>query len=383
MLKGSWKESNLDFIDITIPDENIDKEALDTAFGSLYSDDVVIAPTTVIPVLAAATLLSLEDLIIQCAFLMMETMSAKSVCCYHMASLMYGQSEVTEACLDWLQKNVMHCQAVSLLKEISVNLMAEVIGSHRLFVMQVEMDVYTMLRKWLFLKLHSDWEGTMKELSRESDLYFKAKFSEGDLYYLETVEGQPYLPVFENLRLQHVVNDVSSVKIVEDDGIIPSAWLEPIFRQRWLQMLRVDQLNRTGMMRVGSAEFQKGAMRCGRVLDKDGQYCWRWTGYNFGVDLLVSFNSRLIFFKRNTLTQSCPGAVSLLDEREIVFELRVATFNVHGQTTFERSSGVKSFSLLKDEEAVVMTIDRHATFPLHISCHFLTYATLIKASTRS
>ncbi len=33
--------------------------ALDIAFGSLYKDDVLIKPTTVINVLAAATLLSL------------------------------------------------------------------------------------------------------------------------------------------------------------------------------------------------------------------------------------------------------------------------------------------------------------------------------------
>ena len=33
--------------------------ALDVAFGSLYRDDVLIRPTNVVPVLAAATLLSL------------------------------------------------------------------------------------------------------------------------------------------------------------------------------------------------------------------------------------------------------------------------------------------------------------------------------------
>lgn len=59
MFNGSWKESNENHITLEIPDENIDIEALNTAFGSLYCDEVIITPTSVVPLLAAANLLQL------------------------------------------------------------------------------------------------------------------------------------------------------------------------------------------------------------------------------------------------------------------------------------------------------------------------------------
>lgn len=49
------------------------------------------------------------------------------------------------------------------------------------------------------------------------------------------------------------------------------------------------------------------------------QYCWRWTGFNFGFDLLVTYTNRYIIFKRNTLNQPCSGSVSLQPRRNIAF----------------------------------------------------------------
>lgn len=54
-------------IDLQIPDENVTKESLNTALGSLYSDDVDISPETVVSVLAAASLIQLEGLMQQCS----------------------------------------------------------------------------------------------------------------------------------------------------------------------------------------------------------------------------------------------------------------------------------------------------------------------------
>lgn len=49
------------------------------------------------------------------------------------------------------------------------------------------------------------------------------------------------------------------------------------------------------------------------------QYCWRWTGFNFGFDLLITYTNRYIIFKRNTLNQPCSGSVSLQPRRSIAF----------------------------------------------------------------
>uniref|UniRef100_A0A8C4MJN4 BTB domain-containing protein n=1 Tax=Equus asinus TaxID=9793 RepID=A0A8C4MJN4_EQUAS len=55
MFSGSWKESSMNIIELEIPDQSIDIEALQVAFGSLYQDDVLIKPSRVIAILAAAS----------------------------------------------------------------------------------------------------------------------------------------------------------------------------------------------------------------------------------------------------------------------------------------------------------------------------------------
>uniref|UniRef100_A0A3Q2HDJ0 BTB domain-containing protein n=1 Tax=Equus caballus TaxID=9796 RepID=A0A3Q2HDJ0_HORSE len=61
MFSGSWKESSMNIIELEIPDQNIDIEALQVAFGSLYQDDVLIKPSRVIAILAAACMLQLVE----------------------------------------------------------------------------------------------------------------------------------------------------------------------------------------------------------------------------------------------------------------------------------------------------------------------------------
>lgn len=113
-------------------------------------------------------------------------------------------------------------------------------------------------------------------------------------------------------------------------------------------------------------------MRCGRKLAKDGDYCWRWTGFNFGFDLLVTYTNRYIIFKRNTLNQPCSGSVSLQPRRNIAFRLRLASFDSSGKLICSRTTGYQILTLEKDQEQVVMNLDsRLLIFPLYICCNFL------------
>ncbi|MGH0136823.1 UNVERIFIED_CONTAM: hypothetical protein FKN15_019815 [Acipenser sinensis] len=119
-------------------------------------------------------------------------------------------------------------------------------------------------------------------------------------------------------------------------------------------------------------EFEVSSMRCGRKLAKDGDYCWRWTGFNFGFDLLVTYTNRFIVFKRNTLSQPCGGSVSLQPRRNIAYRLRLASFDGSGKVICSRSTGYQVLALEKDQEYVVMNLDsRLLAFPLYIGCNFL------------
>lgn len=129
--------------------------ALQVVFGSLYRDDVLIKPSRVISVLAAACMLQLDGLIQQCAETMKENISAKTVCGYYASASIYGLDSVMKKselhllsqlqqckvsptflgngcaslpvfpsltslyrCHDWLLNNLMTHQNVDLMKEL-------------------------------------------------------------------------------------------------------------------------------------------------------------------------------------------------------------------------------------------------------------------------
>ncbi|XP_049712739.1 germ cell-less protein-like 1 isoform X2 [Elephas maximus indicus] len=327
MFSGSWKESSMNIIELEIPDQNIDIEALQVAFGSLYRDDVLIKPSRVIAILAAACMLQLDGLIQQCGETMKETINVKTVCGYYTSAGTYGLDSVKKKCLEWLLNNLMTHQNVELLRELSINVMKQLIGSSNLFVMQVEMDVYTALKKWMFLQLVPSWNGSLKQLLTETDVWLSKRRKE---------------------------------------------WLSSVYKQQWFAMLRAEQDSEVGPQEINKEELEGHSMRCGRKLAKDGEYCWRWTGFNFGFDLLVTYTNRYIIFKRNTLNQPCSGSVSLQPRRSIAFRLRLASFDSSGKLICSRTTGYQILTLEKDQEQVVMNLDsRLLIFPLYICCNFL------------
>uniref|UniRef100_A0A8C3CKA3 BTB domain-containing protein n=1 Tax=Cairina moschata TaxID=8855 RepID=A0A8C3CKA3_CAIMO len=374
MFSGSWRESSMNVIELEIPDQNIDVEALQVAFGSLYRDDVLIKPSRVVALLAAACMLQLDGLIQQCGETMKETINAKTVCGYYNSAGTYGLDSVKKKCLEWLLNNLMTHQSVELFKELSINLMKQLISSSNLFVMQVEMDVYTALKKWMFLQLVPSWNGSLKQLLSEADAWFakRRKDFEDDIAFLESEQGNAFLSVFTHLRLQYIISDLASARIIERDSLIPSEWLSSVYKQQWFAMLRAEQDNDIGPQEINKEELEGNSMRCGRKLAKDGDYCWRWTGFNFGFDLLVTYTNRYIIFKRNTLNQPCSGSVSLQPRRNIAFRLRLASFDSSGKIICSRTTGYQILTLEKDQEQVVMNLDsRLLIFPLYICCNFL------------
>ena len=91
---------------------------------------------------------------------------------------------------------------------------------------------------------------------------------------------------------------------VEKDGVVPHSWLMPLYRQRWLTMLRVEQGVDRGPRE--SSSIDPDSLRCGRVLNHDMDYCWRWNGYNFGLDLLITYSSQV--GRKSFLLFSCAAS---------------------------------------------------------------------------
>ncbi|XP_046900368.1 germ cell-less protein-like 1 [Hypomesus transpacificus] len=374
MFSGSWKESNMMVIELEIPDQNIDTEALQVVFGSLYRDDVLIKPSRVVSILAAACMLQLDGLIQQCGETMKENVNVKTVCGYYSSASIYGLDSVMKKCLEWLLNNLMTHQNVDLMKELGVEVMEQLIQSSDLFVMQVEMDVYTALKKWMFLQMNPSWDGPIKQLLADADSCLCKRRTElaEEEPFLKTEEGSLFVPVFKHVRLQYIINDLASARILERDNILPPEWLTYVYKNQWFAMLRTEHDNDNGPQEANKEEFEVNSMRCGRKLSKDGDYCWRWTGFNFGFDLLVTYTNRFIVFKRNTLSQPCGGAVSLQPRRHLAYRLRLASFDSSGKLVCSRSTGYQLLTLEKDQEYVVMNLDsRLLSFPLYVCCNFL------------
>ncbi|XP_060554814.1 germ cell-less protein-like 1 [Ruditapes philippinarum] len=372
MFSGSWIESDMNTINIDILDENITEEALKIAFGSLYKDDVFLKPVQIVSVLAASTLFQLDCLIQQCCIMMKETLSSCTVCVYYTTCQTYGLEDLRVRCLNWLTRNILTTDSITFIRDIGVELMTEIISCSQLYVMQVEIDIYTLLKKWIFLCQNQDWCGETKNLLKDADAFFKKEMKGKSECYLERDEGRKYFQVFAAIRWYHVVNDITSIKMLENDKLLPVGCLNPMFLYGWKRMLSVEQgLDKGPELSIDEAVFNNSCIRCGRVLLKNDDYCWRWVGYNYGVDLLVTITNGIITLKRNTNTETCAQSVSLHDMRYLCYRLTLSSVDKEGNEIFKKGTGIRKIGLGKNEDQIALMIDKNQQFPLALSMNLM------------
>ncbi|XP_014421842.1 germ cell-less protein-like 1 [Camelus ferus] len=373
MFSGAWRETTMNTIELQMPDENIDREALHEVLGSLYLDTVLIPPSRVVAILATASLLQLDELIQQCGEVMKETVTAQTVCSYYYSSESYGLQNIRIMCLQWLLDNLMTQHSDELLREVSLDLMKELIASSELLVIEVEMDVYTTLKKWVFLQLHPTWRGPRKALLPDADSWFARSRRESEgTPFLETEQGRAFVPVFQQLRIAYIICDLPSACVIDQDALIPATWLTPVYKEQWLALLQAEQTRELGPMDVHVSDLQGNSMRCGGQLHRDEQRSWRWAGFNFGWDLVVCYANRRIIFRRSALNKSCGLGVSLLWQRKVAFRLRLASLDRAGRAIFRKDTEYQMLSLRKDQELEVVNLEHHdIVFPIYVACNFL------------
>ncbi|XP_041364632.1 germ cell-less protein-like 1 [Gigantopelta aegis] len=370
MFSGPWSESSQNTIHIDITDQNINENGLKIAFGSLYKDYVIMKPVEVINVLAAASLFLLDGLIQQCVSLIKESISVKTVCTYYTASQMYVLPEIETLCFDWLLHNLMYQRDYTLLREISETLMEVLISSPDLFVLQVEMDVYSLMKRWMFMHCKPSWEGNSEHLADESEQFFKSRI-QGNQCFLECPEGKPFVGVFQALRWQHIVLDIASIRLIENDRVIPKAWLESFYKYQWMHVLQLEQGKDDGPKNVEKETFLSRAMRCGRVLAKKDTFCWRWVGYSYGIDLIITFQNRLLSIKRSMTCENYTGSITTQYSRNICIRLTLASLTSDGHVHNLTTTDFKKINLKKDETVVLIAVGTEFKFPMFISMNVL------------
>ena len=388
MLQGRWKESTQAVIDISIPDSNITQKSLSIAFGSFYKDDIEIAPNDVVSVLATASLFSLDGLLNECAQIMLENINIQTVCYYYEASLTYGVQIVLERCLQWLCLNIMNNNEIKL-SEISTHLFQKIISSNDLMVIQVETDLYTLCKRWLYCHMiirfvnlnefipyqHKTWQKSAMEL------FTKFMRENGVSYLLESPSLQQYVCIFKQIRFQHIITDLSSIKIIFNDRIIPQSWMEPYYCTNWLNTLYIDQHTESTEFEINEADFKRECVRFGRVLSEDSSYTWRWVGFHFGIDLLVSYVNHNFSLKRNITYIQSPykGLLSNKPIQRIYYIMSAAQLDKYGSVKWFKKTEFTCLDFQRNEDKFVFSIDDNVQFPLimnlHVACHPVSRAT--------
>ncbi|XP_077505568.1 germ cell-less isoform X3 [Amblyomma americanum] len=372
MFCGDWKEKEEGTVEVGIEDPHITVDALKIVFGSLYLDEIAISPEDVIPVLASATLFQLDELIELCSEIMGETIELDTVLPYYEVAAQYGLTQLKKKCFEWLERNLMFLvnENPKILRQICPSLMLQLVESPSLVVIQTEFSLYLLISMWAFLRIHASWEGDIRECSQLSHEYFQQRRAEGSFTQSET--GREYADVFQALRIEHLINHPLDVAMVEEDNIFSKESLYPVFRNQWFSMLRIDQGLDKGPKNLAEEEFNKRCLRCGRVLATDAQHIWRWTGYNFGVDLIVTYHGRTIKFRRNDRSEpDVLRSIAAWGRRHLLYRVSVYTAGPFGDALLLASSGLRSATLARNAETKVLTIESEVKLPIIISANFL------------
>jgi len=382
LFSGRWSDGDKNQISLTIDDENITRHSLHVTLGSFYRDDVTIEPHQVVSVLAAAALLQLDGLISQCTVIMNETINKETVVKYYEASEQYGCIQLAKACIDWLLVNLLIImpETPSRLREIPPSLLEQLIGSPHLFVMQTEFSVYVLLRLWLFLIMNPSIDGESREIVNDSQTFFRAKAVLNKEAFLDTDPAKPYQDVFRAMRIEHMMMHHLDMEILFSDRLLPTSWLNPGIYRRWMTTLRIDSGVDRGPQDLSEAIFEKECYRCGRMLNLDGQHMWRWTGFNSGLDLIVSYEHYRITIKRNTLNDHT-AILSNHQTRNITYRVTVVSLNDQKQKIYEETSGIKQKSLALGQTTELLLLDPVLTvFPLYLSFSFVVSSPLQNSS---
>ncbi|KAF7275110.1 hypothetical protein GWI33_012176 [Rhynchophorus ferrugineus] len=252
------------------------------------------------------------------------------------------------------------------LSTIPVSLMTKLVAHPDLFVIQTEYSIYVMLKYWMYLIHHKDDKET--NISNVNE-YFCSRSDKTP--YLYCTEGRGFIPVFQGLRLQNLISHLLDVLLITRDNIIPKSWLNPVILQQWRNVLRVNQNEDKGPHDISDDQFLKDCLRCGRVIKSKDRHVWRWTGFHFGIDLLMISDESKLSIKRNQRAESENVLLSFQPTRHVAIRVTVVRLNEQKQIIYSKQSDVQKINMSKGGEVQIMTLDKDLEYPIFISANIM------------
>lgn len=296
---------------------------------------------------------------------------------YYEAACQYGVKSVKRAAFDWLLANLLsfYTKHWRWLRQINVDLMHMLITHADLFVMQTEFSVYILLRFWMFYNLNPDFERVEKDDHIRNPIHYFSQ-REGEVAFLETYQGRKFRKPFLALRMNHLLSHHRDVEVLLKDNILPKSWFFAPLLQQWSSMLSIDEsLDRGPTEDCPESVFYDGCLRCGRTLQEEGFQKWRWTGFNFGLDLVLITETspeaqQMLSIRRHHRTEH-EKLLSMQVKRTFLIRVTVASLNELRQVKHKQCTGIRALSLEKNQEVQLLTMDKELEYPLLISVNLL------------
>lgn len=281
---------------------------------------------------------------------------------------------VKKAAFDWLLANLLsfYTKHWKWLRQVDVDLMHRLISHADLFVMQTEFSIYILLRFWMFYHLNPEFERVEKgsdEHIKNPIHYFAQR--EGEVPFLETCQGTGFRKAFQALRMNHLLSHHRDVEVLLKDNILPKSWFFAPLLQQWSSMLSIDEsLDKGPSGDIDENTFFANCLRCGRTLQEEGFQKWRWTGFNFGMDLVLITDTRILSIKRHHRTEH-EKLLSMQSKRNFMIRVTIASLNELRQVKHKQCTGIRALSLEKNQEVQLLTMDKDLQYPLLVSVNLL------------
>lgn len=267
---------------------------------------------------------------------------------YYEAACQYGVKSVKRASFDWLLANLLsfYTKHWKWLRQINVDLMHKLIAHSDLFVMQTEFSIYLLLRFWMFYNLNPEFERLEKDDYLKNPVHYFAQ-REGEIPFIETCQGRKFRKPFLALRMNHLLSHHRDVDMLLKDNILPKNWFFAPLLQQWSSMLSIDEsLDKGPTADCDENIFYAGCLRCGRTLQEEGFQKWRWTGFNFGLDLVLITDTRMLSIKRHHRTEH-EKLLSMQVKRNFLIRVTVASLNELRQVKHKQCTGIRALGFSK------------------------------------
>ncbi|XP_078311219.1 BTB/POZ domain-containing protein 16-like isoform X3 [Crassostrea virginica] len=220
--------NSVSIIKLDCHDPLLTKTAMAVALGNLYHDELEVELEEVANVLAAASVLGFKALQNTCGKMMLENISHRTVCKYHLAASKYQQEQVVLACERWLELNLipqMSCQIQ--LRDVPMDLLQKILKSNRLFTFN-EYSIYRLLSYWLFLQLNPH----IQLMPSHSTVLSYYNSLPKNCALVEKDEGQIYAPLFSAVRLTGIT-DTNHIQDMQMMNILPQSQLIDLLSQHY------------------------------------------------------------------------------------------------------------------------------------------------------